>query len=631
MSSTSVDLFQVVFGRPAHDDGLAVRRAALFRNLDLQFARNVTSRDRFGRARDVIGRPDGHDLATMRARAGAEVYDIIGPADRFFVVFDHEHRVAEVAQLGERVEQPFVVARVQSDRRLVEHVEHAAQLGADLRGQTDALALASRQRRGGAVERKITQSHRLQKAQTVADFFQNPSGDDLLARRQLDLGERAQGFDDRHRGVIGDRAAVDLHGQRFGLQPRAVARAARRRRDQRFQPGRFLLRRAPAHRVEQKGRRAFPFGLVGVFAVAKLDLLLQAEEERVARLFWKLGESHFDARAEMARDRQQGFAQISVGRLVRIADEAHLADRDRIVDDDLRRVHFILRPQTVTLFARAVSRIERERPRLKLRDRDAAIDAGHPFGIEPLFAVDDRDDDYAVGQLCGGAHRLFQSLSDAGLDQQTVDHDLDGVIAALVQRDLFVERSQFAVNAGARESCRPELFELLFELAFAPPYDRREDHHAFAFWQFLDVLNDLVGGLARHGPPAVVAMRLAHRREEQPQVIVNLGDGADGRTRAAAGGLLFYRDGGREAFDRVDVRLFELFEELPRVSRERLDVAALALGVNSVEGERGFAGATQAGNDRQTVARYHQIDVFQVVLARAAHSDAVNSHKDNCG
>src|SRR5262249_35978945 len=192
---------------------------------------------------------------------------------------------------------------------------------------------------------------------------------------------------------------------------------------------------------------------------------------------------------------------------------------------------------------------------------------GHPFGIEPLFAVDDRDDDDAVGQLSGRAHGLLQPLGDAGFDQQAVDHDLDGVIAALVQRDLFVERAQFAVDARAREAARPELFELLFEFAFAAAHDRREDHHAFAFGQLLDVLDDLVGGLARHGPPAVVAMRLAHRRKEQPQVIVNLGDGADGRTRAAAGGLLFYRDGGRQAFDRVDVGLFELFEELSRVSR----------------------------------------------------------------
>ena len=45
------------------------------------------------------------------------------------------------------VEQPVVVALVQPDRRLVEHIEHAGQPRADLRGEPDALALAARQGR----------------------------------------------------------------------------------------------------------------------------------------------------------------------------------------------------------------------------------------------------------------------------------------------------------------------------------------------------------------------------------------------------------------------------------------------------------------------------------------------------
>ena len=46
----------------------------------------------------------------------------------------------------ERVEQLFVVARVQADGRLIEHVEHAAQIRAELRREPDALAFAAAQR-----------------------------------------------------------------------------------------------------------------------------------------------------------------------------------------------------------------------------------------------------------------------------------------------------------------------------------------------------------------------------------------------------------------------------------------------------------------------------------------------------
>ena len=46
-------------------------------------------------------------------------------AHRLLVVLDDDHRVAEVAQALERLDQLRVVALVQADRRLVEDVEHA--------------------------------------------------------------------------------------------------------------------------------------------------------------------------------------------------------------------------------------------------------------------------------------------------------------------------------------------------------------------------------------------------------------------------------------------------------------------------------------------------------------------------
>ena len=62
-------------------------------------------------------------------------------------------------------------------------------------------------------------------------------------------------------------------------------------------------------------------------------------------------------------------------------------------------------------------------------------------------------------------------------------------------------------------------------------------------------------------------------------------------------------------------------QELARVGRERLDVAPLALGVDRVEGERGLARAGEAGEHDQLVARDGQVDVLEVVLARAADHD----------
>ena len=51
----------------------------------------------------------------------------------------------------------------------------------------------------------------------------------------------------------------------------------------------------------------------------------------------------------------------------------------------------------------------------------------------------------------------------------------------------------------------------------------------------------------------------------------------------------------------INVGLFHHRQELAGVGRQRLDVAALAFGINGVERERRFAGAGQAREDDQLV------------------------------
>ena len=55
-------------------------------------------------------------------------------------MLDHDHRVAEVAQLLQGLQQAGVVALVQADGGFVQHVHDAGQARADLAGQADALA-----------------------------------------------------------------------------------------------------------------------------------------------------------------------------------------------------------------------------------------------------------------------------------------------------------------------------------------------------------------------------------------------------------------------------------------------------------------------------------------------------------
>ena len=127
----------------------------------------------FGVGDDVVDAALRDDLAAMDAGAGADVDHIVGGADGVLVVLDHDHGVAEVAQPLQRFQQPGIVALVQADRGLVEHVEHAGQARADLRGEADALALAARQRAGGARERQIVEPDIDQEPEPLADLLED--------------------------------------------------------------------------------------------------------------------------------------------------------------------------------------------------------------------------------------------------------------------------------------------------------------------------------------------------------------------------------------------------------------------------------------------------------------------------
>ena len=94
-------------------------------------------------------------MAAVFTGARAKIDEVVGHPDRFLVVLDDEHGVAEVAEPGQRREQLAIVPLVQTDGWLIEHVQHAGELRSDLRRQTDALPLAARKRRRAAGKRQI--------------------------------------------------------------------------------------------------------------------------------------------------------------------------------------------------------------------------------------------------------------------------------------------------------------------------------------------------------------------------------------------------------------------------------------------------------------------------------------------
>ena len=76
---------------------------------------------------------------------------------------------------------------------------------------------------------------------------------------------------------------------------------------------------------------------------------------------------------------------------------------------------------------------------------------------------------------------------------------------------------------------------------------------------------------------------------EEAQVVVDLGYRSHSAAGVLGGGLLLDGDGRGQALDAIDVWLVHLAQELAGVGGERFYVAALALGVDGIEGQSGFA------------------------------------------
>ena len=133
---------------------------------------------------------------------------------------------------------------------------------------------------------------------------------------------------------------------------------------------------------------------------------------------------------------------------------------------------------------------------------------------------------------------------------------------------------------------------------------------------------DAFGRVPTHGLAAIPAVQGGRAREQQLQVIVELGHRADRGARGAHRVGLIDGDGRRNAVDAIHRRLVHAIQELARVGREGLDVATLALGVQRVEHQRGLARARDTRDHHQLVQRNVEREVLQVVLPRAVHTDA---------
>ena len=339
-----------------------------------------------------------------------------------------------------------------------------------------------------------------------------------------------------------------------------------------------------------------------------------------------------------AADRPAGQAQLGMG-------------------DDPGGIEERAHPEPVAVLARAGGAVEREEPRFQIRDRvaaDVAGEAGGEHGVAaggPVVAagpvaaagpataavaaaaaspvltvgvVHRGDDGAALGERESGLERFGKAQRQVLPNPEAIDHHLDRMLPLRIERGRLVQFVQHAVDPGPHEPLRPQALDDPRVLALALADDRGEQHEALTVRARHDRIHHLGDGLGFEHHPVLRAARLPDTGEEQPQVVVDLGDGADGGARVVRGRFLLDRDRGRQPLDMLDVRLLHHREELARVGRKRFDVAPLPLGVDGVERERRLARSREPGDHHQPVAGDVDVDAFQVVRPGATDADEVH-------
>src|SRR5258708_7140643 len=248
--------------------------------------------------------------------------------------------------------------------------------------------------------------------------------------------------------------------------------------------------------------------------------------------------------------------------------KAAIEDRARPISNNPGGIEIVFRAEAIAGGARAIGRIEAERTRLELWNRNAAIGTSEFFGKSVLLSADDSHGDEAVRQFERGGDGLLEARGNALLDEQAVDDDFDGVVLALVDDREIVQREQLPIDSYTNVAVLREFFELFSKSALSPANDGREEHDAIvglADFAVQNGLDNLLAGLARDGFAAVGAMRHANGRVDHAEVIINFRDGADGGSRRARGRFLLDGDRRRKPFDDVDLGAFHLIEKLARI------------------------------------------------------------------
>ncbi len=225
----------------------------------------------------------------------------------------------------------------------------------------------------------------------------------------------------------------------------------------------------------------------------------------------------------------------------------------------------------------------------------------------------------AAADLEGALREIARFHNSLGIDH--ADNDVDGVFLEALQFSKLRDRNELPIDKESVESLTLGPARDIGVKSFSRFDQRREHLERAALRRRLDLFHDRGQTLFFDRQIAVRTKLRSGFRKEQTKKMINLRHRRDGRFAAAAGDALLDRHTRRQTGDKIDIGFFELLDELPRVGRHAVEKSALSFGEQNVERECRFSRAAQSRDHDHLVARNFDVDVLEIVLARAVNAD----------
>ena len=175
---------------------------------------------------------------------------------------------------------------------------------------------------------------------------------------------------------------------------------------------------------------------------------------------------------------------------------------------------------------------------------------------------------------------------------QTINHEENlpslagGARGGLLRLQIFIYPLEIAIDVDSRIALQLIGLQLLLHRAPLLWMDGRHDDEARTLRVLQRLLNHVLRRVLLHLLTAYGRVCAPYARVKQTEILVYLRRGAHRTAWIPRYHLLFDGDGWRYASDKVTLRFVHPSEELSGIARQRLYITPLALGIQSVEGQR---------------------------------------------